>query len=139
MDSVKPTVAVMAAPMIIMSIVTEEWTARCAYPADNSADLSVRASHQPIELQLIDYLGLGLRLRLGLGLGGGLLPTTLHSSFYSRVGQIAIFSHCQPYDWADTHQAQPFFPIPQSSSPCTVSLTYRGLVEIEMVLIPDAH
>ena len=28
--------------------------------------------------------------------GGGLLPTTSHSIFYSRVGQIAIFSHCQP-------------------------------------------
>ena len=26
----------------------------------------------------------------------GLLPTTSHSIFYSRVGQIAIFSHCEP-------------------------------------------
>ena len=26
----------------------------------------------------------------------GLLPTTPHSIFYSRVGQIAIFSHWQP-------------------------------------------
>ena len=28
--------------------------------------------------------------------GGGILPMTSHSIFYSRVGQIAIFSHCQP-------------------------------------------
>ena len=27
---------------------------------------------------------------------GELLPTTSHSIFYSRVGQIAIFSQCQP-------------------------------------------
>lgn len=27
---------------------------------------------------------------------GGLLPTTPHSFLYSRVGQMAIFSHCQP-------------------------------------------
>ena len=26
----------------------------------------------------------------------GLLSATSHSSFYHRVGQIAIFSHCQP-------------------------------------------
>ena len=30
---------------------------------------------------------------------GELLPTTSHSNFYSRVDQIAIFSHCQPLDW----------------------------------------
>ena len=29
----------------------------------------------------------------------GLLPTTSHSIFYSRVGQMAIFSNCQPSDW----------------------------------------
>ena len=28
--------------------------------------------------------------------GGGLLPTTSHSIFYSRVGQIGILSHCEP-------------------------------------------
>ena len=32
----------------------------------------------------------------------GLLPTTSHSILYSRVGQIVIFSHCQPLDWEDT-------------------------------------
>ena len=41
-------------------------------------------------------LGLGLALGVGLGLRGGLLPTNSHSIFYSRVGQIAIFSHWQP-------------------------------------------
>ena len=41
----------------------------------------------------IAHLGLGSGLVLGLG---GLLPTPSHSIFYSRVGQIAIFSHCQP-------------------------------------------
>ena len=39
-------------------------------------------------------LGLGLGFRLGLGSRlGGLLPTTSHSIFYSRVAQIAICSH----------------------------------------------
>ena len=38
--------------------------------------------------------------RSGLGLGG-LLSTTSHSIFYSRVGQIAIISHCQPLDQED--------------------------------------
>ena len=47
-------------------------------------------------------LGSGLELGLGLELGGGLLPTTSHSIFYSRFGQIAIFSHCQPLDREDT-------------------------------------
>ena len=27
---------------------------------------------------------------------GGLLPTTSQSTFYSRVDQVPIFSHCQP-------------------------------------------
>ena len=32
----------------------------------------------------------------GLGLGRGVLATTAHSIFvYSKIGQIAIFSHCQ--------------------------------------------
>ena len=34
--------------------------------------------------------------------GGGLLPTTSHSIFYSRVGQTGLFSHCQPLDREDT-------------------------------------
>ena len=36
-------------------------------------------------------------LRVGFRVREGLLPTTLHSIFYSRVDQIAIFSRCQPY------------------------------------------
>ena len=34
--------------------------------------------------------------------GGGLFPTTSHSIFYSRVGQIATLSHRQPLDWEAT-------------------------------------
>ena len=41
-------------------------------------------------------LGSGLGSGIGSGSRGGLLPTTSHSICYSRVGQIAIFSHCQP-------------------------------------------
>ena len=43
--------------------------------------------------------GQGSRVRVRVRVrvrGGGLLPTTSHSMFCSRVGQIAIFSHCQP-------------------------------------------
>ena len=47
--------------------------------------------------------GVGVRSRVGTSRGrgkgmgrGGLLPMTSHSIIYSRVGQIAIFSHCQP-------------------------------------------
>ena len=39
----------------------------------------------------------GFRVRVRVRVRGrGLLPTTSHCIFYSRVGQIAIFSHCQP-------------------------------------------
>ena len=37
-----------------------------------------------------------VRLRVRVRGGAGVVPTTSHSDFYSRVGQIAIFSHCQP-------------------------------------------
>ena len=39
---------------------------------------------------------LRLRVRVKSRARGGLLPTTSHSIFYNTVGQIAIFSHCQP-------------------------------------------
>ena len=67
-------------------------------------------------------LGLGSESR-----SGGLLPTTSHSIFYSRVGQIATFCRCQPLDWEDTLRDQPFLPIPRLSSPCTVKLTHGVL------------
>ena len=37
-----------------------------------------------------------VRVKVRVRLSRGLLPTTSHSIFNSRVGQIAIFSHCQP-------------------------------------------
>ena len=37
---------------------------------------------------------IGVRVRIRVK--RGLLPTTSHYIFYSRVGQIAIFRHCQP-------------------------------------------
>ena len=37
-----------------------------------------------------------VRVRVRVRVTGGLLATTSHSTFYSSVGQIAIFSHCQP-------------------------------------------
>ena len=69
---------------------------------------------------------------------GGLLPATSHSIFYSRVGQIAIFSHCQPLDWEVLNE------ISLSSNPPIIVTVHgqtdlSGLVETEMVLIPDAH
>ena len=36
------------------------------------------------------------RVRIRDIVRGGLLPTNSHSIFYNRVGQIAIFNHCQP-------------------------------------------
>ena len=41
---------------------------------------------------LIIRVLVGVRVRVR----GGLLPTTSHSIFHSRVGPIAIFSHWQP-------------------------------------------
>ena len=75
-------------------------------------------------------LGVGLGLGLGLGLGGGgLLPTTSHSILYSRAGRIAMFSHCEPLDWENTRQEQPFFPIPRfhhrARSGCAIGFWVR--------------
>ena len=37
-----------------------------------------------------------VEVRVSVRFGGGLLPTTSHFIFYSEVGLLAIFSHCQP-------------------------------------------
>ena len=37
-----------------------------------------------------------VRVTVKVKVRGGLLPTTSHSIFDSRVGQIVIFSHSQP-------------------------------------------
>ena len=37
-----------------------------------------------------------VRVRVRAQVRGGILLTTSHSNFYSLVGQIAIFSHCEP-------------------------------------------
>ena len=51
-------------------------------------------------------VGIKIRVRVRVGIKirvrWGLLPTTSHSIFYGRVGQIAIFSHCQLLGWEDT-------------------------------------
>ena len=50
-----------------------------------------------LRIQLGIRIGIRLGLGLWLGLGGrGLLPTPCHSILHSTVGQIAIFSRCQP-------------------------------------------
>ena len=46
-------------------------------------------------------VGVGVAVGVGVGIGvevgvGDYFPTTSHSIFYSRVGPIAIFSHCKP-------------------------------------------
>ena len=83
-------------------------------------------------------LGLGFRVRVGVRVRvtGGLLPTTSHSTFYSRVSQIAIFSHCQPGGYLTRSVFPPNPPI--------IVIVHgetdrSSLVETEMVLIPDAH
>ena len=74
-------------------------------------------------------------------LGGGLLPATSHSIFYSRVGQIAIFGHCQPLDSDVLNEIS----LPPNPPILVILVTVHGqtdrsgLVETEMVLIPDAH
>ena len=67
----------------------------------NAASIMARVVQEGIPLvrvrvRVVSGLGLGLQL------GGGLLPKTSHSIFYIRVGQIAIFSHCQPLEREDT-------------------------------------
>ena len=63
----------------------------------------LRQSHKQLRMMLVlrrADLSVEVRIRdrfrfqvIGLG---GVLPTTSHSMFYSRVDQIAILSHCQP-------------------------------------------
>ena len=60
--------------------------------------------------------------------------------------------HFLQWGWPDSHiqslstkrlggysSGAAFLPNPPISSPCTIRLRYRFLVETEMVLIPDAH
>ena len=37
-----------------------------------------------------------VRVRARARVRGGLLPRTSHFTFYGRLGQIVIFSYCQP-------------------------------------------
>ena len=74
-------------------------------------------------------------VRVSAGVGG-LLPTTSQSIFYSRVGHIQLLSTVRLGGYSS---GAAFLPSPPISSPCTVRLRYRFLVETDMVLIPDAH
>ena len=75
----------------------------------------------------------GLRVRVRVQVKEeGVRPTISHSIIYSGVGEIATFSHLQPCVWEDAQQEQPFSRS-SVSSPCTVRLLYRCLVETEIV------
>ena len=63
---------------------------------------------------------------------GGILPTTSHSIFYSGVGQIAIFSHCQPLDWEVLNEIG-LPPNPPIIVTVHGQTDLSGLVETEMV------